>query len=197
MKPRSIRWNRVMIVAASVAGMLLVCCVGVWALAPNLRRIISAPFWKTDSQLTSQAAHRFVDYDLPPNYQELTVLAWQDQYVAVIIAHRERPGDMIFMGGVTEGIIDVEEWRIRYEESLSREMADRRYDTQLTGTQQVTIRGQPTTLRLFEGTDESGRRVRQVVCAFSGKSGDMLLGIVAGRDTWDQSMVDSFLQSIR
>lgn len=186
-----------MIVAASVAGMLLVCCVGVWALAPNLRRIISTPFWKTDSQLTSQAAHRFVDYDLPPNYQELKVLAIQDQYAAVIIAHRERPGDMIFMGGVTEGIIDVEEWRIRYEQDLSREMADRRYDTQLTGTQRMTIRGQPTTLRLFEGTDESGRRVRQVVCAFSGKSGDMLLGIVAGRDTWDQSMVDSFLQSIR
>jgi hypothetical protein len=98
---------------------------------------------------------------------------------------------------VTDGIIGVEEWRVRYEQDLSREIADRRYDTQLAGTQSMTIRGQPTTLRFFEGTDEAGRRVRQVVCAFRGKSGDMLLAIVAGRDSWDQSLVDRFLQSIR
>ncbi len=189
--------NRVLILVAGLFGVLLVCSVGIWALAPNLRRIISAPFWKTDPQLTAQAAHKLIDYELPPDYQELKVLALQDNYAAVIIAHRERPNDLIYMSGVTDGIIGVEEWRIRYEENLSREIADRRYDTQVIGTQQVTIRGQRTTLRLFEGADEAGRRVRQVVCAFKGKGGDMLLAIMAGKDTWDQSVVDKFLQSIR
>ncbi len=67
----------------------------------------------------------------------------------------------------------------------------------MVGTQKTTVRGQPVTLRLFEGTDENGRQVRQVVCRFAGKSGDVLLGIVASRESWDQAMVDGFLGSIR
>ncbi len=197
MEPRSIRWNRVLVVVASLLGVLLACCVGIWALAPRLRRVMVAQFWRTDPQLTAQAAHKFIDYDLPPHYQELKVMDVQNAYAAVIIAHRERPEDMIYMGGVTDGIIGVETWRVRYEENLSREIGDRRYDTRTTGMQLATIRGQPTTLHLLEGTDEAGRRVRQVVCAFKGKSGDMLLAIVASQDSWDQSMVDNFLQSIR
>ncbi len=76
-------------------------------------------------------------------------------------------------------------------------MGLRRYNTQAVGAQQTTVRGQPTTLRLFEGSDESGRKIRQVVCGFTGKSGDLLMAIVASQDTWDQAMVDRFLQSIR
>ena len=76
-------------------------------------------------------------------------------------------------------------------------MGGGRYNTQPVGTLKTTIRGQPTALRLFEGTDENGRKIRQVVCGFGGKSGDLLLAIVAGQDTWDQALVDRFLQSIR
>ena len=197
MQLRKIRWNRLVILVAGVLGVLLLCCVAVAALAPNLRRIIQTPFWKTDVQLAAQAAHEMIDYDLPPDYQESQVLNIQGQGAAVIIAHRERPEDMIFIEHVTEGIISNDEWRASYETGLSREMGVRRYNTQQVGTQQTTIRGQPTTLRLFEGTDENGRKIREVVCGFSGKSGDLLMAMVASQDTWDQAMVDRFLQSIR
>ena len=68
-QPRKIRWNRLVILVAGVLGLLLLCCVAVAALAPNLRRIIQAPFWKTDAQLAAQAAHKMFDYDPPPDYQ--------------------------------------------------------------------------------------------------------------------------------
>jgi hypothetical protein len=194
---RKIRWNRLVILIAGVLGVLLACCIGVVTLAPNLRQIIQAPFWKTDTQLAAQAAHKMLDYDLPPGYQESQVLSVQGQDAAVIIAHRERTDDMIFIEHVTEGILGNEEWRASYETRLSREMGVRRYDTRPVGTQQTTIRGQPMTLRFFEGTDENGRKIRQVVCGFTGKGGDVLLAIVAGQETWDQAMVDRFLQSIR
>lgn len=194
---RNIRWNRLAILIAGVLGVLLVCCIAVAALAPNLRRIVQAPLWKTDAQLAAQAAHKMIDYDLPPDYQESQVLNIQGQGAAVIIAHRERPEDMIFIEDVTEGIIGNDEWEASYETRLSREMGVRRYNTQQVGTQQTTVRGQLTTLRLFEGTDENGRKIRQVVCGFSGKSGDLLLVIVATQETWDQAIVDRFLQSIR
>ncbi len=94
-------------------------------------------------------------------------------------------------------VMDVEAWRTQYENNLSKEMGNQRYNTKAVATYQTTIRDQPTTLRVFEGSDEAGRKVRQVVCAFRAKSGDMLLAIVAGQDTWDQSLVDNFVQSIR
>lgn len=196
MGPQRIRWNRVAILLA-VLGFLVLLCVGIWALAPTLRQILFAQYWKTDPQLTAQAAHKMVDYDLPPSYQELKFLAIENTLAAVVIAHRERPGDLIYIGTVMDGIIGVDSWRIRYEENLSKEVGDRRYNTQTVGTQKATVRGQPVTLRLFEGTDESGRKIRQVVCAFAGKNGDLLLAIVAGQETWDQAMADRFLQSIR
>lgn len=194
---RNIRWNRLVILVAGVLGVLLVCCVAVAALAPNLRRIIQARLWKTDAQLAAQAAHKMIDYDLPPDYQESQVLNIQGQGAAVIMAHRERPENMIYIEGMMEGILANDKWRAGYETRLSREMGLRRYNTQPVGTQQTTIRGQPTTLRLFEGTDENGRKIRQVVCGFTGKSGDLLMAMVASQDTWDQAMVDRFLQSIR
>jgi hypothetical protein len=197
MQPRKIRWNRLVILIAGMLGVSLLCCAGVAALAPNLRRIIQAPLWKTDAQLAAQAAHSMVDYDLPPDYQESQVLKIQGQDAAVIIAHHERPEDMIFIEHVQEGIIGNDEWRASYEIRLSREIGLRRYTTQVVGTLKTTVRGQPTTLRLFEGTDENGRKIRQVVCGFGGKSGDLLMAIVAGQDTWDQALVDRFLQSIR
>jgi hypothetical protein len=116
---------------------------------------------------------------------------------AVIIAHRERAEDVIFMEGVMEGTVANHEWRVKAETGLAREIGGRRYNTHVVRTQETVVRGQPTTLRMFEGTDENGRKVRQVVCGFSSKSGDILLAIVAGQDTWDQAMVDRFLQSVR
>lgn len=197
MQPRKIRWNRLVILIVGVLGVSLLCCAIVAVLAPNLRRIIQAPFWKTDAQLAAQAARSMMDYDLPPDYQESQVLQIQSQYAAVIIAHRQRPDDMIFIEHVQEGIMGNDEWRASYETRLSREIGLRRFTTQAVGTQKATVRGQPTTLRLFEGTDEDGRKIRQVVCGFDGKSGDLLMAIVAGQDTWDQALVDRFLQSIR
>ncbi len=194
---RKIRWNRLAILVAGVLGVLSVCCAGGVVLAPNLRRIVQATLWKTDTRLAAQAAHEMVDYDLPPNYQELKVLSVQDKAVQVIIANRARPGDMIYLESVQDGIFAEDEWQASYETRLAREMGDRRYNTRASGTQPAAVRGQPAMLRLFEGPDENGRAVRQVVCGFSGKNGDVLLAIVAGQDSWDQAMVDNFIRSIR
>jgi len=197
MQSRKIRWSRLTILVAGMLGALLLCGIVGSVLAPNLRRIIQAPFWNTDAQRAAQAAHKRFDYDLPPDYQEFKVLIMGGEDAAVIIAHRERPEDLIFMEGVLEGTIANDEWRAKAEIGLAREMGGRRYDTQTVGTQDAVVRGQSTTLRILEGTDENGRKVRQAVCGFSSKSGDILLAIVAGQDTWDEAMVDSFLQSIR
>ncbi len=121
MQPRKIRWNRLVILIAGVLGVLLLLCVGVTALAPNLRRIIQAPYWKTDAQLAAQAAHKRFDYDLPPNYQELKVLTMGGEDAAVIITHRDQPEDFVFIEGVLEGTIANHlPWPVRRLRARSR-----------------------------------------------------------------------------
>jgi hypothetical protein len=88
-------------------------------------------------------------------------------------------------------------WRTCYEEDLSKEMDEYCFTTRTVGTQKLTVHSQPVTLRLLEGANESGCRVRQVGCGFKGKSGDILLAMVAGENSWDQGMVNGFLKSIR
>jgi len=196
MQSRKIRCNRLAIVIAGIFGPLLLVCSVIALLVPNLRRILQTPYWKTNTELAAQAARKMIDYDLPPSYQELKVLTIDNHDAAVLIVDRARPGNIIFIERVQEGIIGVDEWRIRYEENLSKEMGEYRFTTRTVGIQNTAVRGQLVKLRLMDGTNESGRRVRQVVCGFTGKSSDVLLAIVAGEDTWDHTMVESFVRFV-
>ncbi|MBI5033941.1 MAG: hypothetical protein HZB51_25760 [Chloroflexi bacterium] len=163
MQTPKIRWNRVAIVVAGIFGVFLLVCIVIWALAPNLRRILQASYWKTNTELAAQAARKMIDYDLPPNYQELKVLTFGDDYAAVLMVEHNQPGNIIFVERIPEGILNVDEWQIRYEEDQAKEMGEYRFTTRTIGTEKTTVRGQPVTLRLIDGTHESGRRVRLLV----------------------------------
>ena len=115
----------------------------------------------------------------------------------VIIVNQVHPSDFIFISTVPDGILVNEEWRVSYEERGAHKIADQIYDTQTISTQTAMIDGQATTLRLMEGTDKNDQAVKQLACMFTGKSGDILLVMVASQATWDQAMVDDFLNSIR
>ncbi len=197
MKGNKVRWQRVGVLIAGALVALGLCCIAVVTIGPNLRRIIQSPFWNTDPQFAAQAAHRMLDYELPPNYQELKALNVQGQDAVVIIAHRGQPENLIFMTLAVSGASTDPELRATVEERWSREVGEHSYDTHTVSTQTVSIRGQSTPVRLLEGTDEKGRKIRQVACVVAGKGGDMLLSVVSSQETWDQAMVDRFLRSIR
>lgn len=46
-----------------------------------------------------------LDYDLPPGFQELKVLTIRGEDAAVVLAHRERPEDLICIEGVMDEIL--------------------------------------------------------------------------------------------
>ncbi len=194
MNSKKIRWNRVLMLLGGTAALLLVCCVGVLLLAPNIRRTINAPFWNTDVRVAAQAAHRMLEYELPPNYQETRALTVQQDAAIVIIADRAEPRNLIAMQSVPGD--ETSAWQSTYEERWSREIGDHTYDTRRVSSHNVMIRGQEHPVRILEGTDEGGRKIRQAACVLSGKSGNVLVVVVGGQDTWDQEMVDAFFASI-
>ena len=159
--------------------------------------ILRAQAWEVNPQLAAETSHSIIDYDLPDGYEEQQVLMIQDAPRAVIISHRDRPGDLIALLPIPSGIIKNESWRTKYEEHNSRDVGKYRYDTQTIDNQSVIIRGQTVNLRTLEGTDQNGVTIRQQVCLFESKTGELMLIFVASRSTWDQELVDMFIQSVR
>lgn len=199
MEAGKIIWKRV---ALLLAGAVMLCgLIGLayYTLQGPLRSALSARFWKTDPVQADEVARALLDFDLPPGYQPEKVMKLKEEASAdaVILASQAHPSDMIFIGRTPDGILANEDWRTKYEERGARAIADQLYDTETISTTTTTIRGQPVTLRLLEGTDQNGQSVKQLACMFQGKSGEILLVIVAGQTTWDQAMVDHFLNSIR
>lgn len=196
MKQSKISWKRVFMLLGALVGICLLISVALYMFGRPVTDALRARLWKSDPQLAAQVAHEMIEYDLPPAYQELKVLDMGSGTAEVIIAHLEQPENFILIQQAPDGVLGTE-YQTGVEEKWSRDIVEHHYDTHTISTQEMVVRGQATTLRILEGTDENGRLIRQVVCMFTGKGSDLLLVLVAGQDTWDQVLVEQFLQSIR
>ncbi|MBK8984739.1 MAG: hypothetical protein IPM39_01440 [Chloroflexi bacterium] len=72
-------------------------------------------------------------------------------------------------------------------------------DSQMTVVEQrpFTIRDQPITLTISEGTKWGDEQVRQVTAVFQGKEGPTLLTLLEPVSGWNEAAVETFLTSIR
>jgi hypothetical protein len=61
----------------------------------------------------------------------------------------------------------------------------------------ANIRGEMVPVVVSEGTNHDGQAYRELNALFQGKNGQALINISAPTDSWDQTMVDEFLASIR
>jgi hypothetical protein len=61
----------------------------------------------------------------------------------------------------------------------------------------ATIRAQATTLIISDGVNSEGATYRQITAAFQGKGGPALLVLSEPTERWDQSMIDTFITSIK
>jgi hypothetical protein len=59
------------------------------------------------------------------------------------------------------------------------------------------IRGQQTTLVVSEGTSHNNRRYRTASALFEGKGGTALVNISMPSASWDETVVDEFIESLR
>ena len=63
-------------------------------------------------------------------------------------------------------------------------------------TKQMTIRGEEVEVITYEGTDDSGSVMRQVITTFPGKGGTAMLMIMGEPQNWDKEEIDAFIESI-
>ena len=152
---------------------------------------------KTDPESASQAAHEIVDYDLPPGYQEQMSMDVMIYSFVMIGPESMTTGGPLIMLAQFETGVDQQQMEQQIRQAFEQQAGNRGQDMKLVEVKKKTIRGEETDIAIFEGTDQNGNNLRQLITSFPGKGGTVMLMIMGDALTWDQGMVDDFIESIR
>jgi hypothetical protein len=155
---------------------------------------------KTDPQAASEAAHAIADYELPPGYEEKIAM---DFFVYTMVmmgpeasttpSSAARPMIMLAQFQVATNQQQMEEQMRR---SFEQQSGWRGLKMKVVDVKKMTLRGKQVDVTTFEGTDDNGFVMRQVLATFPGKDGTALLMIMGPAQTWDKEELDQFVESI-
>jgi hypothetical protein len=81
-------------------------------------------------------------------------------------------------------------------QSLEQQSGRRRLQLKLVDVKKMTIRGEEVDVATYEGTDDNGFVMRQLITTFPGKDGTAMLMIMGAAQAWDQKEIDTFIESI-
>ncbi len=151
---------------------------------------------KTDPESASKAAHEIVDYTLPEGYREQMAMDFMIYSFVVIGPESIMSGPLIILAQFEAGM-DQEQMEQQLRQSFEQQSGTRGADMRLVEVKKKTIRGEETEVALYEGTDSEGNDMRQLITTFPGKGGTVMLMVMGETGTWDQGMVDDFIESIR
>ena len=155
---------------------------------------------KTDPQAASEAAHAIAEYELPAGYEEKIAM---DFFVYTMVmmgpessttpSSAARPMIMLAQFQVATNQQQIEEQMRR---SFEQQSGLRGLKMKVVDVKKMTLRGKEVDVTTFEGTDDNGFVMRQVLATFPGKDGTALLMIMGPAQTWDKEEIDQFIESI-
>ena len=155
----------------------------------------------SDPESAAKAAHEIVDsYVLPEGYQErmaMDILFYS--FVMIGPDNDVYTGKPIIMLAQFESGSGVsqEQMEQQLRQSFEQQAGNRGTDLHLVEVKKMTIRGDETDVAVYEGTDQAGDVVRQLITSFPGKNGTAMLMIMGNAQDWDQTVIDDFIRSIR
>lgn len=194
-------------IVLGIAGGLLFLCICVTG--GGLLLLRSAGDELVDAMIVEDPAEaaaigrEIVDYDLPRGYREHSAMDFFFMRMVLIAREGWAPGDastpLITLAELPfQADLDTEEARQQTRDEILRSARDQDYDLELVSQRTITLRGQEVPLLVYEGVDEDGIAIRQIVAGFfEGKSGQVQLVILGSQDHWDARAVQAFLESVR
>ena len=192
--------NKWIWIGLGAAALFCLCAVGV-AVLVFMR--IGQQFregMKTDPESASKAAHAIAEYELPEGYEEkfamdflVYSMVMMGPESAVTPSSSARPMIMLAQFQVATNQQQMEEQMRR---SFEQQSGRRGLKMEIVDVEKMTIRGKEVDVTTFEGTDDNGFVMRQVLATFPGKDGTALLMIMGAAQTWDKEEIDQFIESI-
>ncbi|NWG05722.1 MAG: hypothetical protein HXY35_03430 [Chloroflexi bacterium] len=185
-------------IGLGAAALFCICAVAVavflfYRVGKQVRESVS-----TDNESASKAAHEIAEYDLPPGYREQ--IAMDIVFYSFVMIAPESSATLdqpVIMLAQFDSNIDQEQMEQQLRQSFEQQAGRRGTDMRLVEVRKMTIRGEETDVAIYEGTDENGVAIRQLISTFPGKGGTAMLMIMGYVEGWDEDMVDTFIESIR
>lgn len=182
-----------------ILGVLILCCCvivggGYWAVTSGFEYIAGSMIVDDPAQIR-EAADELADYQLPADFREefvMNILGFKALFIT-----SSRSNSVIMLMQFNENLFgDLESARQQFQDTFIQQFQSEAVNFTPMGQQPVTIRGQETTLFVYEGSDSTGKQYDQWVTVFEGKNGTVMLMIYGDKGTLDQAELISFLDSI-
>jgi hypothetical protein len=187
-------------------GLVVLCicvCVGGWIALTITGSALGDTMAVDSPEEAAAVAQSVIDYDLPPGYQE--EMAINVLFMKMVVINK---GDLssgspstltIFIVGMPSDMaMDEDEVRLQFQRQMRQAMNRQDWHLRLVDEEMATIRGQEVSLFLYEGTDDMGAELKQVVSSvFEGKNGNVMFWIMGLESEWDQTEIDAFINSLR
>ena len=155
---------------------------------------------KTDPAGAAQAAHAIADYELPAGYQEqmaMDLFVYNMVFIApATTGSSSYSGKPLIMLAQFKAGADQKQMEQQIQQSFEQQSGQRGYTMKVVESKKMTIRGQEVEVITFEGTNENGTVMRQLVTTFPGKGGTAMLMIMGDPQHWNQEEINTFVASI-
>lgn len=185
------------IVVGIIAGILVLCCIIVivayFALGPLLRGM-SEGF--DNPEAGAEVAESIIDYELPAGYEEQGAMNLLGFRMAFISGAGEQ--SMIMLAEFPSSLAgDEEQMQQQMRDAFANQTGSQNVNLEFVGSEDIIINGHEVALGTYEGSDDQGNRLRQLLAVFEAKSGSPgMLMIFGDQDSWDEDGIGRFLDSL-
>jgi hypothetical protein len=192
--------NKWIWIGLGAAALFCLCAFGVAALVFMRIGQQFKESMKTDPAGASKAAHAIAEYELPEGYEEKIAMDFF-AYTMVMMG----PESAVTPSSSARPMIMLAQFRVATNQQQMEEQMRRSFEQQsgrrglkmeIVDVKKMTIRGKEVDVTTFEGTDNNGFVMRQVIATFPGKDGTAFLMIMGPAQTWDKEEIDQFIESI-
>ena len=175
---------------------LFLCCVAGLGATFLGTRLVGRVFI-TNPERVQAVGRQIADYEVPTGYAEMFAMNVMGLKMVAISPSTSADYQIIMLMQLPAGIqISQEEMERQIEQALARQTGLDSADM-TSEEQQTRIKGELVKLTVREGTTRHGEHLRQVTGLFVGKGGPAVLMVTGDTATWDPTLVDRFIASIR
>jgi len=190
--------NNVLIALGVIAALCLCACVIGFFVFRNLGQKIGQQI-ENSSDPTQVAAVRskIASYNLPSGYSEQMALdLGMYRILALVPSNPSKP--MIMLMGYNQSLgANQQQMQDQLQQTFEQQTGTPGMTWTTVDEHKATIRGQEVNVVVREGTTSSGISMRQMVTAFEGENGTVLIMAQGDASGWDQALLDTFLASIK
>lgn len=155
---------------------------------------------KLDPAEVEQVGAQIAEYEVPEGYSHRMAMSMMGYDFVIIAPEGDGSGMMIMLAQFGQAFVqgsDPKAFQEQMQRSLEQQSGRRGLNLKAVETRTITIRDQEVEVTVFEGADENGISIRQMVASFATENGLGMVLIQGVAGVWDQDAADAFLESIR